>query len=185
MNASAGQPHMKAACLANSISLCGTVAIGISVMIGAGIFAMRGQTAELMGPLFLLSVIAGAIVTACSTYTYIKKSNAYTLLFAALLVVSGPVVGGVPAIASGPANGQQVTEVTDHHVPYCDQPSQKTHHYGSGTHITCAFCVPIQQPSEQVVPAATGLEIFLQDFAVTLGRNVPPDPFPPKITSTA
>jgi len=61
----------------NSISLPGAVAMGTGVMIGAGIFALTGQIVELAGPLFPLSVVAGAIVTAFSAYTYIKISNAY------------------------------------------------------------------------------------------------------------
>ena len=62
---------------ANSITLRGAVAMGTGVMIGAGIFALTGQIAELAGPWFPLSFIAGAIVTAFSAYTYIKMSNAY------------------------------------------------------------------------------------------------------------
>lgn len=46
-----------------SISLLGGVAMGTGVMIGAGIFALTGQIAELAGPLFPLSFIAGALVT--------------------------------------------------------------------------------------------------------------------------
>ncbi len=61
----------------NSITLPGAVAMGTGVMIGAGIFALTGQIAELAGPLFPLSFIAGALVTAFSAYTYIKMSNAY------------------------------------------------------------------------------------------------------------
>jgi amino acid transporter len=61
----------------NSISLPGAIAMGTGVMIGAGIFALTGQIAELAGPLFPLSFIVGAIVTAFSAYTYIKMSNAY------------------------------------------------------------------------------------------------------------
>lgn len=61
----------------NSISLPGAVAMGTGVMIGAGIFALTGQIAELAGPLFPLSFVAGAIVTAFSAYTYIKMSNAF------------------------------------------------------------------------------------------------------------
>ncbi|MCY0147816.1 APC family permease [Hoeflea sp. G2-23] len=61
----------------NSISLPGAVAMGTGVMIGAGIFALTGQIAELAGPLFPLSFIVGAIVTTFSAYTYIKMSNAY------------------------------------------------------------------------------------------------------------
>lgn len=60
-----------------SISLSGAVAMGTGVMIGAGIFALTGQIAELAGPLFPLSFIAGALVTALSAYSYIKMSNAW------------------------------------------------------------------------------------------------------------
>jgi hypothetical protein len=61
----------------NSIILPGAVAMGTGVMIGAGIFALTGQIAELAGPLFPLAFVVGAIVTAFSAYTYIKMSNAY------------------------------------------------------------------------------------------------------------
>lgn len=61
----------------DSITLPGAVAMGTGVMIGAGILALTGQMAELAGPLFPLSFVAGAIVTAFSAYTYIKMSNAY------------------------------------------------------------------------------------------------------------
>ena len=53
----------------NSITLPGAVAMGTGVMIGAGIFALTGQIAELAGPLFPLSFVVGAIVTAFGTYT--------------------------------------------------------------------------------------------------------------------
>jgi amino acid transporter len=61
----------------NSITLSGAVAMGTGVMIGAGIFALTGQIAELAGPLFPLSFVVGAIVTAFSAYSYIKVSNAF------------------------------------------------------------------------------------------------------------
>ena len=61
----------------NSITLTGAVAMGTGVMIGAGIFALTGQIAELAGPLFPLSFIAGAVVTALAAYSYIKMSNAW------------------------------------------------------------------------------------------------------------
>ncbi len=44
---------------------------------GAGILALTGQIADLAGPLFPFAFIAGAVVTAFSTYTYVKMSNAY------------------------------------------------------------------------------------------------------------
>ncbi len=61
----------------NSITLIGGISMGTGVMIGAGIFALTGQIAELAGPWFPLSFIAGGIVTGFSAYTYIKMSNAY------------------------------------------------------------------------------------------------------------
>lgn len=46
-------------------------------MIGAGIFALTGQVAELAGPWFPLSFLLAAIVTGFSAYSYVKMSNAY------------------------------------------------------------------------------------------------------------
>ncbi|WP_341482719.1 APC family permease [Aurantimonas marianensis] len=68
---------MKSDYQANSISLTGAVSMGTGVMIGAGIFALTGQIAELAGPLFPLSFVAGGIVTGFSAYTYVKMSNAF------------------------------------------------------------------------------------------------------------
>jgi len=85
---------MKSEYQKNSITLAGGVSMGTGVMIGAGILALTGQIAELAGPWFPLSFVAGAIVTAFSAYTYIKMSNAY------------PSAGGVAMIlqkAYGPS----------------------------------------------------------------------------------
>lgn len=60
-----------------TISLAGAVAMGTGVMIGAGIFALTGQIAQLAGPLFPLSFVVGAMVTALAAYSYIKMSNAW------------------------------------------------------------------------------------------------------------
>ena len=60
-----------------SLTLAGTVAMGTGVMIGAGIFALTGQIAELSGPLFPLAFLVGAVVSGFSAYTYIKVSNKY------------------------------------------------------------------------------------------------------------
>jgi amino acid transporter len=62
---------------ANSITLLGAVSMGTGVMIGAGIFALTGQVAELAGPFFPLAFLAAAGVTGFSAYSYIKMSNAY------------------------------------------------------------------------------------------------------------
>jgi amino acid transporter len=60
-----------------SLTLLGAVAMGTGVMIGAGIFALTGQVAELAGEWFPLAFLAAAIVTAFSAYAYVKLSNAY------------------------------------------------------------------------------------------------------------
>jgi amino acid transporter len=70
-------------------------------MIGAGIFALTGQIAQLAGPLFPLSFIAGAIVTAFSAYTYIKMSNAYPSAGGIAMILQKAY--GPTAIAAGAA----------------------------------------------------------------------------------
>jgi amino acid transporter len=59
------------------LSLIGSISLGTGVMIGAGIFVLMGQIAELVGDLFPLAFIAGAIVVGFSSYSYVKFSNAY------------------------------------------------------------------------------------------------------------
>lgn len=61
----------------NSLSLTGAVALGTGVMIGAGIFALLGQVADLAGTLFPLAFLVGAVISGFSAYAYIKLSNAY------------------------------------------------------------------------------------------------------------
>ncbi|MEO1169965.1 MAG: APC family permease [Pseudomonadota bacterium] len=60
-----------------SLTLAGTVAMGTGVMIGAGIFALTGQIAELAGSWFPLAFLLAAIISGFSAYTYIKMSNKY------------------------------------------------------------------------------------------------------------
>lgn len=59
------------------LSLLGSVSLGTGVMIGAGIFVLIGQIAELVGDLFPIVFVAGAIVIGFSSYSYVKFSNAY------------------------------------------------------------------------------------------------------------
>lgn len=68
---------MKSDFKANSLSLVDAVSLGTGVMIGAGIFALTGQVAQLAGNLFPLAFFVGAIVTSFSAYSYVKVSNAY------------------------------------------------------------------------------------------------------------
>lgn len=60
-----------------SLTLAGTVMLGTGVMIGAGIFALTGQMAQMTGVLFPLAFLAAAVIVAVSAYSYIKISNAY------------------------------------------------------------------------------------------------------------
>lgn len=61
----------------NSLTLIGAVSMGTGVMIGAGIFALTGQIAELAGPWFPLAFLAAAVVTGFSAYSYVKMANTY------------------------------------------------------------------------------------------------------------
>ncbi|MEX1670249.1 APC family permease [Zhongshania guokunii] len=61
----------------DSLTLSGTVMLGTGVMIGAGIFALTGQMAEMTGALFPLAFLAAAVIVSFSAYSYIKISNAY------------------------------------------------------------------------------------------------------------
>ncbi|WP_206025544.1 APC family permease [Rhodococcus sp. 14C212] len=53
----------------------GSVALGTGVMIGAGIFALVGQVAELAGSWVPWAFVAGAVVAAFSAYSYVRYSS--------------------------------------------------------------------------------------------------------------
>ena len=61
----------------SSLTLVGAVSMGTGVMIGAGIFALTGQVAELAREWFPFAFLGAAVVTAFSAYAYVKLSNAY------------------------------------------------------------------------------------------------------------
>ncbi|MDA3907527.1 MAG: APC family permease [Sulfurimonas sp.] len=61
----------------NSLTLIGAVSLGTGVMIGAGIFALTGQMAEMTGVLFPLAFLSAALIVSFSAYSYVKMSNAY------------------------------------------------------------------------------------------------------------
>jgi len=61
----------------NSLTLWGAVSMGTGVMIGAGIFALTGQMAELAGTWFALAFLVAAIVAGFSAYSYIKMAQQY------------------------------------------------------------------------------------------------------------
>ncbi len=62
---------------AGSLNLTGAVAMGTGVMIGAGIFALTGQVAQLAGPLFPLAFLVAAIVSGFSAYSYVRLAHAF------------------------------------------------------------------------------------------------------------
>lgn len=61
----------------NSLSLWGAVSMGTGVMIGAGIFALTGQVAELAGSLFPLAFLIAGVIAGFSAYSYVKMANAW------------------------------------------------------------------------------------------------------------
>ncbi|CAM3472911.1 APC family permease [Halomonas lysinitropha] len=61
----------------NSLSLIGAIALGTGVMIGAGIFALTGQMAEMTGEFFPLAFLSAALIVSFSAYSYVKMSNAF------------------------------------------------------------------------------------------------------------
>lgn len=61
----------------DSLTLVGAVSLGTGVMIGAGIFALTGQMAEMTGAAFPFAFLSSAVIVAFSAYSYIKMSNAW------------------------------------------------------------------------------------------------------------
>jgi amino acid transporter len=61
----------------NSLTLWGAVSMGTGVMIGAGIFALTGQVAELARDWFPLAFLVAAVIAGFSAYSYVKMANAW------------------------------------------------------------------------------------------------------------
>ncbi len=61
----------------NSLTLIGAVSLGTGVMIGAGIFSLTGQMAEMAGGLFPFAFLAAAMVVSVSAYSYVALSRAF------------------------------------------------------------------------------------------------------------
>jgi len=76
-NRSAANNERSARYKEGSLTLVGAVSMGTGVMIGAGIFALTGQVAELAREWFPLAFLAAALVTAFSAYAYVRLSHAY------------------------------------------------------------------------------------------------------------
>ncbi len=58
---------------ADSLTLGGAIAMGTGVMIGAGIFALTGQMAEMAGGLFPLAFLSAALVTGFSAQATLDR----------------------------------------------------------------------------------------------------------------
>ena len=61
----------------NSLTLVGAVSMGTGVMIGAGIFALTGQVADLAKEWFPWAFLGAAIIASFSSYSYVKLASAY------------------------------------------------------------------------------------------------------------
>lgn len=61
----------------DSLSLIGAISLGTGVMIGAGIFSLTGQMAEIAGEMFPFAFLAAAIAVSFSSYSYVKLSRAF------------------------------------------------------------------------------------------------------------
>jgi len=61
----------------DQITLLGAVSMGTGVMIGAGVFALTGEIANYAGNLLVWAFVLAGLVSAVTSYTYIKMSNAY------------------------------------------------------------------------------------------------------------
>lgn len=61
----------------DSLNLWGAVSMGTGVMIGAGIFALTGQIAELAGTWFPLAFLVAAVIAGFSAYSYVKMAQKY------------------------------------------------------------------------------------------------------------
>lgn len=72
-----GQDDRSADYKKDSLTLWGAISMGTGVMIGAGIFALTGQMAELSGKWFPAAFLIAAIVAGFSAYSYVKMSNEY------------------------------------------------------------------------------------------------------------
>lgn len=85
----------------NSLSLASTVAMGTGVMVGAGIFALTGQVAELAGTWMPLVFLQAALVSGLSAYSYIVVSRKYPSAGGIAMILSKAY--GPSAVAAGAA----------------------------------------------------------------------------------
>ena len=60
-----------------AISVSGAIALGIGSMVGAGIFALLGEAAALVGPVVWLSFLASGLIAALTGYVFVQLGIRY------------------------------------------------------------------------------------------------------------
>lgn len=139
----------------NSLSLGATVAMGTGVMVGAGIFALTGQVAELAGAWFPLVFLLAAIVSALSAYSYIVVSRKYPSAGGIAMILSKAY--GPSAVAAGAAMLMAFSMVINESLV------ARTF----GTYTLQLFGLP---PTSGWVPALA-LGVILLGFGINLAGN--------------
>jgi amino acid transporter len=138
-----------------SLSLWDTVAMGTGVMIGAGIFALTGQVADLAGPLFPLAFLLAAGVSGLSAYSYIKVTRQH------------PSAGGIAAVLGDAYGRGTVTAACSMLMAFSMVINESLVARTFGTYVVQLFGI---DPPGWVVPAlAAGLVLF--GFAVNVAGN--------------
>jgi amino acid transporter len=139
----------------NSLTLLGAVALGTGVMIGAGIFALTGQMAEMTGSLFPLAFLSAALIVAFSAYSYVKLSNAY------------PSAGGI-AMYLNKAYGKTVTTAFHALLMYCSMViAQSFLARTFGAYTLQLFDIA----DTSVLVPALGVGLLLLAFVINLSAN--------------
>ncbi len=139
----------------DSLSLIGAVALGTGVMIGAGIFALTGQMAQMTGSLFPLAFLSAALIVSCSAYSYVKLSNAY------------PSAGGI-AMYLEKAYGRTLTTVFHALVMYFSMViAQSFLARTFGSYTLQLFTIDDSSP---LVPVL-GVGLLLVAFLINLSAN--------------
>ncbi len=97
----------------NSLTLWGAVSMGTGVMIGAGIFALTGQVAELAREWFPLAFLVAAVVAGFSAYSYVRMATTWPSAGGiAMFLVIGVVMTIVfEALATGPLQRWEYNEL--------------------------------------------------------------------------
>lgn len=132
-----------------------TVAMGTGVMIGAGIFVITGQVAELSGGLFPIAFIAAAIISVLSAYSYIKVSSKY------------PSAGGIGMVLMRAYGKSTITGAASLLMVFSMMINESLVARAFGTYFLQMFSIA---PSDTMVPVLALLLIAFA-FIVNVARN--------------